>query len=163
MGSIDRWAGLIFGMTRDDAIGWREIEARTRHLASLEGMVARLLESYQSNVALDFISAGVRLLRGEYDHPDGSERIMAHFRREPLAPPEAQSLQSFLLTIAERADARGREAVARDLMHVFPTRDSALAVYERLGVDTALQTYFARVAEAAGASTEGIEYGLAGG
>lgn len=157
---ISDWERFILGEISDRPLGWHDEEAKSLHLRAVLGMITRFLESYSSNTALDFLSIGVRLLLGRYNHPDGSGRLTRQLAPSRRSVGEVDSLIRYVLRVGARCDMSIREQLARDLLSLRPTRSQAYLVHKNLLDNVSLNFYIKELSHAASAAITGIEHGL---
>ena len=159
IGLIDAWPALLLPQESRTESGldgtlWR------KHLDQLQGMINRLLESFRGNVALDMMSGMVRLLRGEYDDIDGSPRLMAQLNSPKRTPEDRERLVSFTLAVGQHARPDDREALAKDLLQLGPTRTTALKIHSALDDQYSLVSYLEFMSKDLAAINREISNGL---
>jgi len=138
---IEEWHNLLVG---SDSISGTHPPSRTEYtdyLLSLRAQVTRLLESYQSNPALDLISGSVRLLLGEYTHTDASARVRLQLSRAESSPGKGDLVRKFLYRIGVNADERSRALLAKDIIDISPSREIALEVHRYLNDGESIHRY----------------------
>lgn len=160
MDRIADWPGLLEPLAPTGRLATGD---RRRHLEELRGMITRLLESYESNIALDSISAAVRLLLDQYDDPDGSGRLMRQLQRVRSSADATERLVEFIIDVGQRAGPATRERLSRDLLETLPGRAIALLVHSRLGDEYSAHRYMNDLLPPLHQQIERIEHGLASG
>lgn len=156
---IDDWRQLLDPPHLEGRLG---AAGRQNHLEQLRGMITRLLESYESNVALDSFSAAVRILLNQYNDPDGTGRLVRQLNRHKDNPGTRNKVCEFILDVASAADGASRELVARDILNCYPGREMALMVHSKLRDTLSASHYFSELQLQLQSLNRRIEHGLAG-
>jgi hypothetical protein len=156
--SIDEWSSLLKAPDSD-----RDPVREASYFLKLRAMISRLLESYESNAALDFISAAVRLRTGEYEDPDGSGRLCRQLRVLADSGHDPGKVFDFLLSAGEGAPMRMRECLSRDVLTYFPERLTALRFHGVLGDPESAKFYLGCLRTEIKQGINEVEHELSGG
>ena len=127
---IEDWGKLIFNAIEEDEIFNIDELPQIEHLETLKGMINRLLESYESNTALDMMSVVVKGLLGEYDPFDSSKRLITQLKRRADNLIERASLIDFILRFGLAISNEVKVSIAEDILSVDPTRIMAKTIYD---------------------------------
>ena len=157
--SIAEWPNLLEPDIKDSQPSQSD---KRRHLEQLRGMIARLLESYESNVALDCISAAVRLRLDDYADPDGSRRLIRQLKSTRHTPQGLDSLFGFLLEATRHAPSAAQEQLARDVLECRPGRAMAIRIHDSLGDSYSAAAYLADLQPHLRTVIDRMENGLTG-
>ena len=69
---FERWFDVFYEAKEDEV---SEVILTTSELNAVKDQLSRFLESYMSNVGLNFISGVIRLILDDFDDPDGRNRL----------------------------------------------------------------------------------------
>lgn len=88
-----------------------------QQLESIRARLSRLLESYESSTGLDVVSGLVRLALGEYENPDGSDRLVRGLRslQQHSSAHNRAALES-ILAVGARLPKSMHDSLAEDLV-----------------------------------------------
>ena len=153
------WGKLIFNSIEDDVEPNFNIAPEKPYLLALKGMINRLLESYESNTALDMISVIVKALLGEYYLADSSKRLVTQLKRRSDNLIERNNLIDFVLKYGLRISDELKEKIAKDILSVDSSRLMAKRIYDSWNSDNFEIVYLEKYLVDLTKIRQGLNYG----
>ena len=110
-----------------------------RQQESLRDNLSRFLESYMSNVGLDFISGLVRLMLDDFDNTDGSRRLRSSLNQiKSQEPVVRKRILKGLLWVGSHLKENQKTILSEALVPFFGSAIELKTIYEELGSATIL-------------------------
>ncbi len=157
--SVEQWGRLISNAIDDDVIPNFSISPNVKELTVLKAMINRLLESYESNTALDIISVVVKALLGEYEKYDSGKRLITQLKRRDGNPQELTKLIEFLLSYGQSIPEETKKKIAADILSVDSSRLMAKKIHDSWALEFLSNMYLERYVEDLKKITQGFSYG----
>ena len=155
---IEEWSRFVLGTDQEEDLSAEQ--NYKQYLLGIKGQLTRLLESYQSNPALDLLSAAVRLLLGEYAHPDASGRVKFQLSRTVHSQEKFSAIRQFLYRVGVQTNQQNRAQLAKDIIDCAPTRELALEVHCNLADVESMHRYIDFIGTDLSSLRRSIEYGF---
>ena len=154
------WKKLFFNAIEDgDGIPGLTAKANKEHLIALKAMINRLLESYESNTALDVMSVVVKAALGEYEPYDSGKRLLTQLSRRANSWQERSDLIDFVLDVGRDVPDEVKKKITQDLISVDSSRYFAKKIYDSWPIEFTETVYLDKYVSDIRGVMKGMSYG----